>query len=260
MSNNDELGLVTKIWGPHLWKSLHCISFGFPKNPTEDQKNGYKLFFQSLAYVLPCQYCRESYSYFIKSEPTILTDSVFDSRDDLTFWVYKLHQRVNNKLDMDYNVSFEQIVKRYESFRIKCSAQTSDPGQCVLSSVDKSSAYVNDSIVDCPVVPINLVENLTEYAKKRGVAFDNLKKYANMTANERIKRDLECNKLINYMKLKGLSPIELEGEYHGLPTIYELQLLSMLCSNLGKSEILALVNKINGGHISRTKYRLIKKT
>lgn len=262
MNENDEFGLITKIWGPHLWKSLHCISFGYPKRPTPDQKNGYKLFFESLAYVLPCQYCRDSYSYFIKSEPTILTDSVFDNRDNLTMWVYKLHQRVNQKLDVDYGVSFDQVAKKYESFRIKCSAKTLDPSQCVLSKNDKSSAYINEFIVDCPIVPIEIVEKLTEYAKKRGVLFDKLKTYVNMTENEKLERNVRCNEIINRMKLMGLSSVELEGEYYGLPTVYELKLLSMLCSNLGKSEILALSDKINKtyDHKNKNKYKLMKKT
>lgn len=259
MSSNDELGLVTKIWGPHLWKSLHCISFGFPSHPTLEQKNGYKLFFQSLAFVLPCQYCRESYSHFIKSEPTVLTDDVFDNRDSLTRWVYTLHQRVNKKLDVDYDISFEKIVNKYESFRIKCSAQTLDSTQCVLSSKDKSIAYINDIFVDCPIVSLDLAEKFSEYAKKRGVEFDNIKKFVNMTEDDKIKRNIECNKIINYMKIKGISSIEMKGEYSGLPTIQELQLLSMLCSNLGKAEILAILEKIDVKSNTTKKYKLVKK-
>ena len=38
MENSANNGLLTKIWGPHLWKSLHCIAFGYPSNPTDDEK------------------------------------------------------------------------------------------------------------------------------------------------------------------------------------------------------------------------------
>lgn len=249
--NDNESGLITKIWGPHLWKSLHCISFGYPNKPSEDQKKGCKLFFQSLAYVLPCQYCRDSYSHFITSEPTIITDEIFENRDILSKWVYKLHQRVNQKLDIDYNVSYDQIAKKYESFRIKCSGKSS---QCILSSQDKSIAHLNDTLVDCPIVPMRLALNLKKYANIRGISFTNIGKYNNMANRDRIQRDIECTKIINDMKFNGISSIELEGEFFGLPTVHELELLSRLCSNLSQNELETISRKING-----SRYKLIKK-
>ena len=58
-------GLITKIWGPHLWFSLNSIVFGFPVKPTLEQKQQYITFFKSLGWVLPCSHCRESYNFFI---------------------------------------------------------------------------------------------------------------------------------------------------------------------------------------------------
>ena len=31
-------GMMTTIWGPSLWHSMHTISFNYPVNPTEKQK------------------------------------------------------------------------------------------------------------------------------------------------------------------------------------------------------------------------------
>jgi hypothetical protein len=47
-------GLITKIWGPALWIGEHSISFGYPLNPTDEEKLAYKKHFESLADVLPC--------------------------------------------------------------------------------------------------------------------------------------------------------------------------------------------------------------
>ena len=54
-------GMMTYIWGPSLWHSLHTISFNYPVNPTEEQKNQYYNFFLSLKDVLPCRHCRENF-------------------------------------------------------------------------------------------------------------------------------------------------------------------------------------------------------
>ena len=45
-------------WGPGGWAFMHTITFNYPLNPTDDDKQHYKNFFQSLKYILPCNYCR----------------------------------------------------------------------------------------------------------------------------------------------------------------------------------------------------------
>ena len=44
--DNSNNGLISKIWGPGLWIGLHSISFGYPINPSEEQKKNYKQFFE----------------------------------------------------------------------------------------------------------------------------------------------------------------------------------------------------------------------
>ena len=42
LDDNKNNGLITKIWGPAMWESIHCIAFGYPIEPTEEQKQNYK--------------------------------------------------------------------------------------------------------------------------------------------------------------------------------------------------------------------------
>ena len=112
--------LLPRLWGPSMWKSLHSISFGYPKNPTKDDMVHYKMFFEMISYILPCKDCRISYAQFIKTGETKMTDEVFESRKSLTFWLYKIHEAVNKKLGVSYNVTYEDIVSLYESHRAKC--------------------------------------------------------------------------------------------------------------------------------------------
>ena len=34
-------GMLTSVWGPSLWHTLHTISFNYPTNPTKEQKSDY---------------------------------------------------------------------------------------------------------------------------------------------------------------------------------------------------------------------------
>ena len=45
MSSNKNNGLMTKIWGPSGWEFLHSVSFGYPIEPTAEQKKIIKIFF-----------------------------------------------------------------------------------------------------------------------------------------------------------------------------------------------------------------------
>ena len=48
--DNHSGGMLTSIWGNHMWNSLHCISFTYPEHPTDEDKQHYKTYFQTLKY------------------------------------------------------------------------------------------------------------------------------------------------------------------------------------------------------------------
>jgi hypothetical protein len=43
--NNSNNGLITKIWGESAWIFGHSITFGYPINPSIEQRNNYKNYF-----------------------------------------------------------------------------------------------------------------------------------------------------------------------------------------------------------------------
>ena len=79
---NSGNGMMTYIWGPSLWHSLHTISFNYPVKPTDKQKKEYLQFFKSLKDVLPCKYCRKNYIENIKVIK--LNKSTMKNRDTLS--------------------------------------------------------------------------------------------------------------------------------------------------------------------------------
>jgi len=104
------MGFDTRFWGPSAWQLFHLIAFTSP-NPDEcliGMKN-----------ILPCKYCRESTSEFVKNHPL---------REDPGKWLYDIHNMVNNKLrtqarndpsivDPGQDPSFEEVRTKYMNMK-----------------------------------------------------------------------------------------------------------------------------------------------
>ena len=115
---NSKDGMLTSVWGPSLWHSLHTISFNYPTNPTPEQKKRYLSFFKSLRYVLPCKYCRDNYLKNLKRVP--LTMKTMKNRKTLSKWLYLLHEEINNMLGKKSGLTYDDVRNRYEMFRARC--------------------------------------------------------------------------------------------------------------------------------------------
>jgi hypothetical protein len=115
---NSNDGMMTPIWGPALWHTLHTISFNYPVKPTTEQKEQYYNFFIGLKNVLPCGACRENYAKNLKALPLTLKN--FKNRETFSKWVYKIHEQVNTMLNKKSNLSYDDVKNRYEHFRSRC--------------------------------------------------------------------------------------------------------------------------------------------
>ncbi len=82
----------TTKWGPHFWPFLN----GICKKYTIDKRDLYEDFFLSLRDILPCIYCRISYSQYIQEIPI---SKYLDSCTKCMEWIYHLHNKVNDKLE-----------------------------------------------------------------------------------------------------------------------------------------------------------------
>lgn len=120
---NSTNGMLTSVWGPSLWHSLHTISFNYPIHPTEIQKKKYKQFILNLKYVLPCKYCRDNLKNNLKVLP--LNDSVMKNRDSFSKYIYDLHELINTMLGKKSGLSYQDVRERYEHFRSRCSSNNS---------------------------------------------------------------------------------------------------------------------------------------
>ena len=115
---NSGDGMLTSVWGPSMWHTLHTISFNYPVNPTNKQKKHNYIFFKSLKNILPCKYCRENLKKNLKCNP--LNFNTMKSRKSLSLWLYKLHESINKMLGKKSNLTYNDVRDRYENFRSRC--------------------------------------------------------------------------------------------------------------------------------------------
>ena len=123
LNSND--GMLTSVWGPALWHSLHTISFNYPVHPTAEQKKQYKEFVLSLQNVLPCGACRKNLVKNLQDVP--LTPYALSNRKNFSRWMYRLHERVNEMLGKKSGLTYNDVAQRYENFRARCKQNKPEP-------------------------------------------------------------------------------------------------------------------------------------
>ena len=118
---NAPDGFLTSVWGPALWHALHTISFNYPTNPTDKDKENYRDFMLSLVNILPCKYSRENLISNYKEYP--LTMECMKNRNKFSRYVYKLHETINKMLGKKSGLSYCDVRERYEHFRARCTEE-----------------------------------------------------------------------------------------------------------------------------------------
>jgi len=77
-----------KIWGRNMWTSMVHIAQVYPTNPTNNDINNYKIYYTSIANVLPCEICRGNYRNHLTNLPIRL-----ESKQALLDWLYRIHNQ-----------------------------------------------------------------------------------------------------------------------------------------------------------------------
>ncbi len=114
-------GMMVSLWGPPMWHFLHTMSFNYPIEPTQEDKEHYRDFVLSLQYVLPCKYCRINLKTNLKTLP--LTMDQMKNRETFSRYMYELHELVNRMLKKKSNLTYCDVRERYEHFRARCTEE-----------------------------------------------------------------------------------------------------------------------------------------
>jgi hypothetical protein len=106
------------VWGPFFWHTIHIVALGYSKNPSYTEKKCAKDFYESLAYLLPCNVCRDHYKEHLVKNPIA---PYLDSRNDLLKWTIMIHNEVNKMLkkpewtEQEVIAYYERLGKRDRS-------------------------------------------------------------------------------------------------------------------------------------------------
>ena len=94
----------TSFWGPDAWNMLHTIAEKCPPKMSVSKTNKIRKFYQNLVHILPCKYCRMSLKDFYQQLPI---NNYLDSGKCIRYWLYLIHNKVNNKLRQQGECNWE---------------------------------------------------------------------------------------------------------------------------------------------------------
>jgi hypothetical protein len=115
-----HISLPPSVWGPIFWNTIHIVTLGYPMNPTAEEKEHVRMFFESLKTVIPCPICREHYKEHVKTMPI---EPALENRTALVEYAWTLHNKVNEMLDKPHYTQ-EQFIQHMKSLG---SSRHSDP-------------------------------------------------------------------------------------------------------------------------------------
>ena len=98
------------IWGPHMWFSLHTITFDYPINPSESDKENMNNFLITMQYVIPCSVCQKNYKRHLCEKPP---NKYLNNRSEFVYWMIDLHNIVNAETGKKI-VNYDTVLNRYE--------------------------------------------------------------------------------------------------------------------------------------------------
>lgn len=99
-----------KFWGPHAWIFLHSITFNYPKEPTNKDKQIYVRFFKDLQNIIPCEKCAYNYKRHLDDYPI---EEALETRETMVQWLINIHNEVNKELGKPI-YTYDQVIEEYK--------------------------------------------------------------------------------------------------------------------------------------------------
>lgn len=113
----------TRFWGRPGHKLLHSIAYCYSFQDTEKDSEKIKninILMTSLKHILPCIYCRRSYSKYIK-ELSIKDFNNEENDYNIFKWLYLIHNKINDKLRKqgyleEKNPKYSDVLEKYKKY------------------------------------------------------------------------------------------------------------------------------------------------
>lgn len=147
-------GMITSVWGPPLWFTIHMISFNYPEKPTEKQKEYYRDWFLNLKNVLPCKYCRDNFIKNVKE--TGFSEKHLKNRQSFSRFIYDFHNTVNKSTGKPvYGQTYKQTRDKFELFRAQCNSNNNN------DNIENGCIFPNSNNIS------KIKSSVKVYAKKK---------------------------------------------------------------------------------------------
>jgi hypothetical protein len=112
-------------WGPTTWELLHGIAERVGNQVSlilmRDERNEIRLAFRKLSALLPCQKCQGHYNDWLRKNPpeAILDKSGELLQDALRDWVFRLHEDVNQRREVNSGILVDSLRDRYLTVNLR---------------------------------------------------------------------------------------------------------------------------------------------
>lgn len=121
--------MTPEVWGKHMWFSIHFIALAYPKNPTYEQRENYKQFYENLWKVLPCKKCSVHYKQHLKELPLDCGKDYLENNKTLFAWTVNMHNIVNESLGKP-QISLEEAEQLYKPVAFQCIINNNGKIEC----------------------------------------------------------------------------------------------------------------------------------
>jgi hypothetical protein len=209
------MALNPAYWGPIFWEVMYLSSAGYSIKPTINEKIGFKMFYDSLRYVLPCVKCRVEYDNYLKNNP--LNENDMSTRDNLFKWVYNVHKSVSTRLEKKTIPSLEASKRHFFITSSNAIVLPVRPRPTILA-IKRQGITINGFATEN--FPRNVLQKQTEpkFAETKlniNNNYNNYNNYKNNNANIQPRffsavksqpNNTEKHKLLNLLALPGLQP------------------------------------------------------
>lgn len=106
--------------GAMVWEVLHAIAANFPTDASEERKQGYYNFFDSLEYVLPRASWRNTWRNITSAGTGKMSQKAFmtlKGPERLSIWLFHLHDAVRAKLGKPRTANMQKWYTHYQIYR-----------------------------------------------------------------------------------------------------------------------------------------------
>ena len=84
-----------------MWRSIHVVALGLPRDADRATKDAYVAFYESLKTVLPCIQCSQGYTKIVATTKPTIAEAVEAGPDALFSWTVDVHNKVAQKLGQE---------------------------------------------------------------------------------------------------------------------------------------------------------------